>query len=81
MAYRAVLFDLDGTLLDTLKDIADAVNIALAQLGFPQHEVEAFKYFVGDGRVALATRSLPKDYRVFSDLVRPALKGRMNNHF
>jgi phosphoglycolate phosphatase len=63
MAYRAVLFDLDGTLLDTLKDIADSVNIALAQLGFPQHEVEAYKYFVGDGRVALATRALPEDYR------------------
>ena len=63
MAYRAVLFDLDGTLLDTLQDIADSVNIALAQLGFPQHEVEAYKYFVGDGRVALATRALPKDCR------------------
>ena len=37
MVYKAVLFDLDGTLLDTLKDIADSVNIPLAQLGFPQH--------------------------------------------
>ena len=63
MVYRAILFDLDGTLLDTLKDIADSVNIALAQLGFPQPEVEAYKYFVGDGRVAMATRSLPEDYR------------------
>jgi phosphoglycolate phosphatase len=63
MVYRAVLFDLDGTLLDTLKDIADSVNMALAQLGFPQHEVEAYKYFVGDGREALAIRALPEDRR------------------
>jgi len=63
MAYRAVLFDLDGTLLDTIKDIADSVNIALTQLGFPRHEVEAYKYFVGDGREALAIRTLPEDCR------------------
>ena len=63
MAYRAVLFDLDGTLLDTIRDIADSVNIALAQLGFPQHEVEAYKYFVRDGREALAIRALPEDRR------------------
>ncbi len=63
MIYKAVLFDLDGTLLDTIKDIADSVNIALARLGLPQHEVEAYKYFVGDGREALAIRALPEDYR------------------
>ncbi|MFC1970724.1 HAD family hydrolase [Chloroflexota bacterium] len=63
MAYRAVLFDLDGTLLDTIKDIADSVNIALAKLGLPQHEVEAYKYFVGDGREVLAIRALPGDCR------------------
>ena len=63
MTYKAVLFDLDGTLLDTIKDIAASVNIALAQLGFPQHEVEAYKYFVGNGREALAIRALPEDCR------------------
>ena len=63
MTYKAVLFDLDGTLLDTIKDIADSVNKALDHLGFPQHEVEAYKYFVGDGREALAIRALPKDRR------------------
>lgn len=63
MTYKAVLFDLDGTLLDTLKDIADSVNMALDHLGFPQHEVEAYKYFVGDGREALAIRALPEDCR------------------
>ncbi len=70
MAYRGVLFDLDGTLLDTIKDIADSVNVALAQLGFPQHEVEAYKYFVGDGRKALAIRALPEDCRNTVDVDR-----------
>ncbi|MFC1981818.1 HAD family hydrolase [Chloroflexota bacterium] len=63
MKYKAVLFDLDGTLLDTLKDIADSVNLALDRLGFPQHEINAYKYFVGDGREALAIRVLPEDHR------------------
>lgn len=63
MRHKAVLFDLDGTLLDTLKDIADSVNLALDRLGFPQHELEAYKYFVGDGREALAIRVLPEAHR------------------
>jgi phosphoglycolate phosphatase len=63
MIYRAVLFDLDGTLLDTLRDIADSMNSVLAHFGFPQHEVEAYKYFVGDGIEALAIRALPEDHR------------------
>lgn len=56
---RAVLFDLDGTLLDTLEDLADAVNAALAALGFPAHPVAAYRYFVGDGVETLMRRALP----------------------
>ncbi len=63
MKYKAVLFDLDGTLLDTLQDIANSVNKALSYFGFPQHELEAYKYFVGDGREALAFRALPEHHR------------------
>jgi len=63
MRYKAVLFDLDGTLLDTLKDIADSVNTALDHLGFPKHELKAYRYFVGDGREALAIRALPEQHR------------------
>lgn len=63
MNYKAVLFDLDGTLLDTLQDIADSVNKALSHFGFPQHELEAYKYLVGDGREALALRALPEHCR------------------
>lgn len=57
------MFDLDGTLLDTLMDIADSVNCALASFGFPQHELDAYRYFVGDGVEALAVRALPENRR------------------
>ena len=63
MKYPAILFDLDGTLLDTLQDIADSANAALATLGFPQNPVEAYRYFVGDGREVLAVRALPEVHR------------------
>jgi phosphoglycolate phosphatase len=49
MKYEAVLFDLDGTLLDTLEDIARSTNIALNHLGFPGHEILTYKYFISDG--------------------------------
>lgn len=63
MKYRTVLFDLDGTLLDTLKDISDSVNKALSHFGFPKHEVEAYRYFIGDGREVMASRALPEHSR------------------
>jgi phosphoglycolate phosphatase len=63
MSYKVVLFDLDGTLLDTLTDIADAANQALRSLGFPGHPRESFKYFVGDGTETLMERVLPKNCR------------------
>jgi phosphoglycolate phosphatase len=58
-----VLFDLDGTLLDTLKDLADSANHVLAESGFPQHEVETYRYFVGNGIRSLASRALPENFR------------------
>ena len=48
MTYGAVLFDLDGTLLDTVEDLADAMNAALGQLGCPPRSVAECKRFVGD---------------------------------
>lgn len=46
---KLVIFDLDGTLLDTLEDLAISTNHALAQNGFPQHDTEAYRFFVGNG--------------------------------
>ncbi len=61
MPYQAVLFDLDGTLLDTLEDLADATNAALAELGLPGHPLEAYKYFVGDGLENLVRRAIRQE--------------------
>jgi phosphoglycolate phosphatase len=63
MTYGAVLFDLDGTLVDTLQDLADSANYVLASSGFPQHEVQVYRYFVGGGVRALASMALPEDAR------------------
>jgi len=58
---KLVIFDLDGTLLNTIDDLADCTNYILKKNGFPTHEVEAYKYFVGSGVVTLLERALPKD--------------------
>ena len=63
MKYRAILFDLDGTLLNTLQDVADAVNKGLSSLSFPQHTTEAYKTIIGEGRDVLVRRALPVDHR------------------
>lgn len=63
MRYAAVIFDLDGTLLDTLQDLADSGNYTLAAHGFPMHDADAYRYFVGDGVSRLFERSLPEEAR------------------
>lgn len=56
----AVLFDLDGTLIDSLPDIAAAMNAALAELGYPTHPLEAYKGFVGWGADRLVRAAAPE---------------------
>jgi phosphoglycolate phosphatase len=63
MTYQAVLFDLDGTLLDTIADLTDAMNAALGEMGHPAHDVAACKYYVGDGLRNFAVRALPEGAR------------------
>ena len=70
MAYRAVLFDLDGTLLDSIADLADAMNAALAAHGLPPRPVVAeHKTMVGDGVAAYILRALPAGKRDDAALV------------
>lgn len=61
--FSAVIFDLDGTLLYSLNEIAAAGNAALAKMGFSPHPVDAYCQFVGAGVQTLALRILPKDRR------------------
>ena len=63
MFFKAVLFDLDGTLLYTLKDVADAMNKALEHFGFPPHPIDAYKYFIGESVETEARRALPESAR------------------
>ena len=71
--FRAVVFDLDGTLLDTLNSIAGAFNRSLSKMGLPGHEIDAYRHFIGDGVFRCAERCLPvalRDDRHIEELVR-----------
>lgn len=61
LRYDTVIYDLDGTLLNTLDDLAGAVNHAMGALGFPTHSVEEVRRMVGDGMDVLIRRALPRD--------------------
>lgn len=63
MKFKAVVFDLDGTLLDTIDDLADSMNAVLAANALPTHGVDQYKYFVGDGVETLVERVLPENAR------------------
>ena len=58
---KLVLFDLDGTLIDSIDDLADSTNYALQECGLPLHTVEEYKYFVGNSVDPLIRRALPKE--------------------
>lgn len=60
---RLIIFDLDGTLLDTLGDLAVATNHALHRYGYPEHPLNAYRYFVGNGITRLIERALPEEAR------------------
>ena len=59
MPIRAVVFDLDGTLLDTLADVAAAANAALRECGFPEHPLTAYRMLLGGGVQRLFADALP----------------------
>ncbi|AJQ95947.1 HAD family hydrolase [Gynuella sunshinyii] len=63
MNTKAVIFDLDGTLLNTLDDLADSMNQILSRHKLPTHPSSAYRYFVGNGALQLVTRAIPESQR------------------
>lgn len=70
MDKRLAIFDLDGTLLDTVADLANATNQALAKCGYPTHPTEAYYRFVGNGINKLFARALPEEVRTEENVLR-----------
>ena len=63
MTYKAVIFDLDGTLLNTIEDLLDSMDVVLAEVGVAGHDVELAKLYVGDGLRNYVLRALPEAMR------------------
>lgn len=59
--YKLALFDMDGTILDTLEDLTDATNVIMEQYGYPTHGIDAVRSFVGNGLRKLIERATPPD--------------------
>lgn len=67
---RFIIFDLDGTLLNTIGDLAASANHALRQHGFPEHGLSEYPYFVGNGITKLIERALPEEQRTENTVLR-----------
>lgn len=59
MKYKGIIFDLDGTLVNSLEDISDAMNTVLTSLNYPTHTYDAYQYFIGSGLRNLVSKALP----------------------
>lgn len=70
MKKQLVIFDLDGTLLDTVADLANATNQALERCGYPTHPTQAYYKFVGNGINKLFARALPAECRTEENIQR-----------
>lgn len=77
--YKLIVFDLDGTLLDTIEDLANSVNYALEQFNFPTHKTNEYRFFVGNGVNMLLERALPESNRT-ADFVT-MLKAEFIKHY
>lgn len=77
--YKLAIFDLDGTLLDTIEDLANACNYALKSHGYTTHEIYKYKTFVGDGVYKLIERILPEGCR--DEVTKEKLKGTFDEYY
>lgn len=76
---KAVIFDLDGTLTDTLTDISNAMNRALRLHGLPEFDREAYRYLVGDGAKKLSERAV-RDHQELAPAVRQTYQAYYETH-
>ena len=67
---KLVIFDLDGTLLNTIADLAHSTNYALNKLGYPTHEIEKYNFMVGNGIDKLFERALPEGEKSKENVLR-----------
>lgn len=67
---KLIIFDLDGTLLNTIADLAQSTNHALKKLGYPTHEVSAYNFMVGNGINKLFERALPEGEKTPENVLR-----------
>lgn len=70
MMKKLVIFDLDGTLINTISDLATSTNVALEACGFPTHRLEEYPLFVGNGVNKLFERALPEGERTPENMLR-----------
>lgn len=68
MKYSLVIFDMDGTILNTIDDLADSMNFMLAKYNYPLHTTEEIRFMVGNGIPKLVERALPPEITVGTDL-------------
>ena len=73
MQYKAAIFDLDGTLIDSLADLTDSANEMLTGYGYPTHDIDKYRYFVGNGSRKLIERCLPTEKAADAAFVDEAL--------
>lgn len=71
MKYDLVIFDLDGTILDTLEDLTDSVNYALAEYGYPMRTIEEVQSFVGNGLFMLMRKAIAPETK--EEIIKEAL--------
>ena len=75
------IFDLDGTLADTLADLADATNYGLRQLGYPEHSYDSYRHFVGNGVQKLCYRALPEEHKDDTEKLLELFSEYYGEHF
>lgn len=75
------IFDLDGTIADTIQDLADAVNYGLREMGYLEHDLTKYKQFVGNGAKKLCYRALPDNKKSETDRLHELFSRYYGEHF